>query len=151
MSMFDPAMFLEMTVTEANSTESIPVPEGEYLAVVTEVKARTWQSKTDAEKSGIALDITWEIDDANVKEVVGRDKVTVKQGIMLDLNEAGGLDVGKGRNVNLGRLREAVGLNVPGQPFSFTMLNGRVGKVQISHRVHEGQIFADVKGVAAAV
>ena len=149
-NMFDPAMFLEATINEANSTESIPVPVGEYVATITDVKARKWQAK-DQSSEGIALDVLWEIDDADVKELLGRAKVTVKQGIMLDLNEQGGLDIGKGRNVNLGRLREAVGLNVPGQPFSFFMLNGRPAKVLVEHRANGDQIFAEVKGVTKLV
>lgn len=151
MSTFDPAMFLETTFTEANSTVTIPVPVGEYMAVVEKVEARRWQSKEDPEKSGIALDIQWSVDDQGVKDFLGRDKVTVKQGVMLDLNEAGGLDVGAGKNVRLGRLREALGLNVPGQPFSFLMMTGRPAKVAVTHRVSGEDIFAEVSGVTSAV
>ena len=56
--------------------------------------------------------------------------------------------MGKGQNVGLGRLREAVGLNSPGQPFAFSMLTGRVAKVVVKHRIHEDKIFAEVKAVA---
>ena len=145
--MFNPDQFLDMQVTEANDTKTIPVPVGEYVAVAEEVKCRQWQSKQDPSKSGLTLDITWSVDDAAVKELLGRDKVTVRQGIMLDLTDSGGLDMGKGRNVGLGRLREAVGLNTPGQPFSFSMLVGRVAKVSVSHRIDGENIYAEVKGV----
>jgi hypothetical protein len=139
---------LDMSVDQANDTKVIPVPVGEYIAVCTEVKARPWSSKSDPSKSGIALDLQWSIDDANVKALLGRDDVKVKQGVMLDLTESGGLDMGKGRNVGLGRLREAVGLNTPGQPFSVTMVQGRMAKVLISHRAVDDQIFSEVKAVA---
>jgi hypothetical protein len=148
MSMFSPEQFLDMSVDQANDTKVIPVPVGEYIAVCTEVKARPWSSKSDPSKSGIALDLQWSIDDANVKALLGRDDVKVKQGVMLDLTESGGLDMGKGRNVGLGRLREAVGLNTPGQPFSVTMVQGRMAKVLISHRAVDDQIFSEVKAVA---
>lgn len=146
--MFSPEQFLDMQVTESNDTRTIPVPVGEYTAVAEEVKCRQWQSKKDPSMAGLTLDITWSVDDAAVKELLGRDKVTVKQGIMLDLTDAGGLDMGKGRNVGLGRLREALGLNTPGQPFSFMMVSGRVAKISVSHRIDGENIYAEVKGVA---
>ena len=146
--MFNPEQFLDMQVTESNDTKTIPVPVGEYTAVAEEVKCRQWQSKQDPSKSGLTLDITWSVDDAAVKELLGRDKVTVRQGIMLDITDSGGLDMGKGRNVGLGRLREATGLNVPGQPFAFPMLEGQVAKIKVTHRLHEGNTYDEVKQVA---
>ena len=146
--MFNPDQFLDMQVTESNDTKVIPVPVGEYIAVISEVKCRQWQSKKDPSVSGLALDLIWDIDDSAVKELLGRDKVTVKQGCMLDITDSGGLAMGKGRNVGLGRLREATGLNTPGQPFSFSMLNGRLAKVSVSHRIDGEQIFSEVKQVA---
>ncbi len=124
------------------------MPPGEYIAVVKEVKIRPWQSKADPSKAGIALDLQWTLDDAGVKTLLGRDEVSVKQGVMLDLSEAGGLDMGKGRNISLGRLREACGLNSPGQPFSVTMLTGRMARVKVEHRVDGENIYAEVKQVA---
>ena len=146
--MFNPEQFLDMQVTDSNDTKSIPVPVGEYTAVAEEVKCRQWQSKQDPSKSGLTLDITWSIDDAVVKELLGRDKVTVRQGIMLDVTDSGGLDMGKGRNIGLGKLREGLNLNVPGQPFAFSMIPGRVAKVSVTHRIDGENIYAEVKGVA---
>lgn len=146
--MFNPDTFLQATTTEVNDTKKIPCPAGEYIAVVEKVEARPWQSK-DGLKSGVALDITWAIDDPAVKETVGRDNVQVRQGLMLDLLDSGGLDMGKGKNIALGRLREATGLNVPGQPFSPTMFAGRAAKVTVSHRVDGEDIYDEIKKVAA--
>lgn len=146
--MFSPDQFLDMQVTESNDTETLQVPVGEYTAVVGEVKVRPWQSKDDPSKAGMALDLSWEIDDQGVKDYMGRDKITVKQGIMLDLTESGGLDFGKGRNANLGRLREALNLNTPGAPFAFSMLAGRVGKVSVTHRIAKDALFAEIRNVA---
>lgn len=146
MGSFDPSLFLNSTFTEANATQSEPIDEGEYNAVPEKVECRQWTSK-DGSKSGLALDITWAIDDASVKAKLGREKVTVRQGIMLDMNEQGGLDMGKGRNVTLGRLRDALGLNVNGQPFSFNMITGRPAKIKVSQRPDGDAIYNDVKGV----
>jgi hypothetical protein len=146
--MFNPDTFLQGTVTEANDTKKIPCPVGEYIAIAEKVEARPWQSK-DGTKSGVALDITWTIDDPAVKEVVSRDTVQVRQGIMLDLLDNGFLDMGKGKNIGLGRVREAVGLNAPGQPFTPAMIQGRPAKVTVSHRVDGEDIFDEIKKVAA--
>ncbi len=155
MSNFDPQAFLSMTFTDANSTSYQPIPVGEYVAVVEAAEIRPWQTK-DGSKSGLALDVKWSIDDAGVKEKMGRDVVAVTQGIMLDLTPQGGLDFGPGRNVNLGRLREAVGLNEKGKPFAFTMLIGKVARITIGHKpatgaaAKPGDVFSDVTGVAKA-
>lgn len=146
--MFNPEEFLDQQIVESNSTQTVPVPVGDYMAIPTDVKCRSWQSKNDPSMSGLALDIIWEIDSPELKELLGRDKVTAKQGVMLDINDAGQLDMGKGRNVGLGRLREALGLNNPGQPFSFTMIPGRPAIIKIAHRIDGENIYAEVKGVA---
>jgi hypothetical protein len=146
--MFDPSQFLDIQLTETNDTKVTPVPEGEYTAVVKEITSRTWSSKSDPTKSGVTLDLIWSLDDSNVRQLLGRDEVTVKQGVMLDLTDAGGLDMGKGRNVGLGRLREAFDLNKPGVPFSPSMFAGRVAKVSVKHRIVDENIYAEVKGVA---
>lgn len=146
--MFDPNQFLDQNITDANDTKTIPVPTGEFIAVAEKVECRTWQSKKDPSKSGITLDITWNVDDQAVRDLLGRDKVTVRQGIMLDITDSGSLDMGRGRNVGLGRLREGLGMNVPGQPFAFNLIPGRMAKVLIEHRVEGENIYAEVRGVA---
>lgn len=145
--MFDPQAFLDMQVTETNDTQIVPVPVGEYTAIVDKIEIKTWQSR-DGAGSGLKLNILWSIDDENVKALLGRDTVKVKQDIMLDLTDSGALDMSKGRNINLGRLREATNLNQAGQPFSFPMLQGRLAKVSVSHRINDGVPYAEVKAVA---
>ena len=66
---------------------------------------------------------------------------------MLDLAATGGLDMSEGKNVALGRLREALGLNDPSQSFSFHQLPGLMGRVNVTHRVVGEDTFADVKAV----
>lgn len=148
MSAFDPDLFLSQTVDQANDTKVVPCPAGEFTGIVKEFKARQWTAKNDPSNTGVTLDITWTVDDEGVRQVLDRSEVTVRQGIMLDVTEAGALDLGKGKNVGLGRLREALGLNVPGQPFAFSMLTGQIAKLTVSHRVVGEDIFADVKMVA---
>lgn len=137
---FDPSVFESQQFTDANDTKYVAIPEGEYTGLIKEKKIRN-------EKGYTILDIQWIIDDQGVKDLTGMKEPTVRQSIFLDVTPNGGLDFGKGKNVKFGRLREAVGLNTPGQPFSFGMLEGRPARVSIKHRMHEGDVFADVKEV----
>ena len=148
-SQFDPQAFLQATFEESNSTESIPVPVGEYPAMAEKVDITPWASR-DGTKSGLKLQILWNIMDDSVREVTGRAENKVRQDIMLDLTDSGMLDMGKGMNVRLGKLREAVGLNQAGQPFGFPMIQGRMAKTKIKHRMGEqpGEIFAEVEAVS---
>lgn len=143
---FDAQAFLDATITSANDTKITPVPVGEYMGIVDKVSPRQWQSK-DGSQSGVALDIIWLVEDSGVKQLLGRETVTVKQGIMLDLAN-GGLDLSKGKNVGLGRLREAVGKNDEGSQFSFSMLPGLSAKISVTHRINGDDTFAEVKAVA---
>lgn len=146
---FDPNTFLNAQFDETNDTKVIPVPAGEYLAISEKVDIKSWASK-DGSSSGIKLEIVWDIQDENVKALLGRDSVKVTQQQMLDLTETGALDMGKGKNVGLGRIREALDLNVPGQPFSFAMIQGRMAKVVVSHRTAGEDIYAEIKKIAKA-
>lgn len=150
---FDPLAFLQQTTSEQGSIISVPIPVGEYVAVVEKVDARPWQGKADPTKSGIAIDLVYNIDDAKVKETLGRPKVTITQGIMVDLTEQGQLNMGKGFNIALNRVREATGLNVAGSPFAPSMFQGKVVKVTVGHRPSDrpqdppGTVFSEVVGV----
>lgn len=146
--MFDTDSFLNASIQGSNSTKTIPVPEGDYTGVVEKIEPRQWQSR-DGSKTGISLDVQWLIEDQGVKEFLGRDTVTCKQGIMLDLTPDGSLDMAPGKNVGLGRLREAINQNDPSKPFSFHDVPGQMAKVKVKHRTTEdGDTFAEVKGVA---
>lgn len=148
--MFDPQQFLDTPVTDANSTSIQPVPEGEFVAIIEKAEVRAWQGKKDPTQAGLALDVIFNIDDANLKQQLDREKISVKYGIMLDLSPTGGLDMGKGKNVKLGRLREAVGLNKPGQPFKMTDLVGCMAKIAVTQRIDGEEVYNDVKAVTKA-
>ena len=154
MSTFDPNTFLNTTLTESNSTVAVPCPPGEYHAVTTEVpKFRENQGTKDPTKSYLSLDVLWEISDPAVVEVTSRNPTKVRQSILIDRNEAGGIDVAKGKNVALGRLREALGMNEPGKPFSFTNLAGQSAKVTVVNRPDPNdpdRVYDEVKAVARA-
>lgn len=141
MSTFDPEAFLSTTTEEANETQFQPIPEGEYNAVIMKLDART-------PKGNSILDVTWEIDDEGVRASTGMDSPRVRQSIFLDINEQGGLESGPNKNVQLGKLREALGQNNPGRPWAPSMMEGQVARISVKHRIVEDNVYSDVKGVA---
>ena len=147
---FDPNSFLSAAITSANDTKLVPVPVGDYQAIIEKVAPRQWQSK-DGSQTGIALDVFWSVEDADVKAILGRDTVTVKQGIMLDtITGPNGLELdgAKGKNIGLGRLREAVYKNNEGEAFTFDMLPGLMARVHVTHRIAGDDTFSEVRSVS---
>jgi len=144
---FDPTAFLNQTFDEALDTKLIPCPVGEYLAIADKVEVKEWSSK-DGSSSGLKVEILWDIQNDDVKSLIGRDSVKVSQQQMLDLTEDSNLDLGKGKNVGLGRIREALDMNTPGEPFAFGMIQGRMATVKVSHRTYNDDIFAEIKAIA---
>lgn len=103
--------------TAAVDTEYRPIPQGKYMAVIEKVDGRRTEKqdeKTGEMRAYTNLDVTWNIQDEQVKVELQREKVTVRQGIFLELNPQGKIDTGPGKNVPLGRLRAALGQNQPG-------------------------------------
>ena len=148
---FDADTFLSSSVAGSNSTKVIPCPPGEFFAVIEKIGARQVQSK-DGSETRVVLEVSWLVEDDGAKAATGRDSVSVKQGIFLDLDALGGVDTKEGTNVSLGRLRAALGLNDPSEPFSFQMLPGRTAKIQVTHRddpKDPENKFADVRSVVA--
>lgn len=151
-SSFDPELFLQTETTDSSSTEFTPFPEGEHVAVVKEVKGRLVEGK-DGKPSRPVMDVTWECSSPEVQEALGREAGTIRQTVWLDMMAGGGLDMGKGRNVQLGRLREALGQNEPGRPWSPLNLVGGVAQITVTHTPNpngDGSVFANVTAVATA-
>lgn len=144
---FDPNTFLNATFTEANDTKVTPCPVGEYTAIAEKVDVKPWASR-DGSSSGLKVEITWDLQDENVKQLLGRETIRVRQQQMLDLTDTGMLDTGKGKNVGLGRIREALDLNTPGEPFAFSMIQGRIATVKVSHRINGEDVYDEIKAIA---
>jgi|JI10StandDraft_1071094.scaffolds.fasta_scaffold76519_5 hypothetical protein len=144
MSAFNPDTFLNTETDSANSSTYTPVPEGEFNAAIKAIKPRVL---TDGRA---ILDVTWTVDDEIARNETGMAEPSVRQTLWLDTTESGGLDFGKGKNVGLGRLREAVGQNQAGKPWAPGMLVGQVAKVKVGHSIDKRDgvtINADVKAV----
>lgn len=138
---FDPDLFMNQETEDANSTEFTPIPAGEYTAVIDHVDPKV------TPKGSPLLEVFWKIDAPGVEDA---HEKTVKQAIWLDITSTGGLESGKGKNVALGRLREALGQNKAGQKWNPGMLAGNVAKINVKHRAGDGDaIYSEVKGVTA--
>lgn len=148
MAHFDAEAFQNSVITESNSTRTIPWPQGEYVGTIKKAEVRSG-TISKGERQGqpwAGVSVQVEVDRSLLPE--GASSVASGM-VMLDLTDAGGLDTRPGRNVNLGRLREAAGLNTPGQPFSFGMLEGRTVKVTTGTRTdpNDAEIqYTEIKG-----
>ena len=138
---FDPDQFLNQTLTSATSTEYVNVPDGEYPAVISKLSGRQSGDYT-------ILDIDWEIDDETVRELTGLPAPRVRQSVFLDFNGEA-LDDRKGKNITLGKLRDAVNQNVDGQEWSPNMLLGQIASVLVTSREYNEKTYNDIKSVAS--
>ena len=130
-SLFNADTFLEQTVTGAHETKYPVIPAGEYPAISKSIQAREMPNAKEPEKGPYTvLDIVWNIDDAGVKEETGLDSPSCRQSVFLELHE-GLIDMRAKKNIPLGRLREALGLNDPDAAFSFNDLVGQPAIVRI--------------------
>lgn len=151
-SQFDPQTFLDATTTEAQ-VKRPPLPAGSVLiGTISEITMRAWQGKKDPGQSGVAADLMIDLDLSATPDlqslVGGLPKITVKDGIMLDLNDGGMIDWGIGKNGKLRRYREALGMNTAGQPFNIRQMQGRQLRVKVKHRPYEGELYEEVDSVA---
>lgn len=146
MSSFNPDTFLNTETSEANATSYTPVPEGEFNASIKQIKPRVL---TDGRA---VLDVTWIVDDEQARQETGMAEPSVRQTLWLDTTESGGLDFGKGKNVGLGRLRDAVKQNASGKPWAPGMLIGQVAKIKVGHSIDKRDgvtVNAEVKAVTS--
>ncbi len=143
-SIFDPSLLEETIIDTANATSIEPVPEGEYTGLIDDYTFRDKIVTKYGER--VPLDIYWMIDDADLRKKFDRDVVTVKQGLLIEVNEDDSLAVGPGQNAALGRLRAA--LNMNGKGFSFLKLKGAgPARILVVHSVRSGETYSEVKKV----
>ena len=149
LSTFDPDLFLGGETTGGFETSYARVSPGEYSAMLDGTKVRKVNTN-DGEQA--VMDVTWLILDEEVKKETELERPTCRQGFFLDINDKGGLDRGKNKNVGLGRLLEALGIN-KGDKWSPEGLKGSLAVVRVEHKPNEGDPenpYANVTRVAAA-
>lgn len=150
---FNPEAFMNAVITDALDTAVTPCPPGEWIGTATDIKVNSGIIGK-GERTGepwANVNVTWEITDPAVAAITKRDKTRVRQSVMLDLDSNGNLDLSKGRNIGLGKLRAAVDLNQPGQPFSPMMIVGRSARLNVVHSLDNRDgvtLQAEVRSVA---
>lgn len=131
----------------------IPIPPNDYIGIINKIDARQWTSQKDTSKSGVALDITIQLDlPFEVQQECQMDKplFNMRDSIMLDLTESGSLDQGPGKNRRLRQYREATHQNELGKPFSPKDLLGQLVKVRVVHELYEDQPIEKITAITEA-
>lgn len=133
-SQFNPDLFLQTSYSEQTSTKTEPLPDGEYTALIKTLIPRQVQGKQDASKLYVFLDMELEIPlNGELQSKLGREKSVIRHSIGIDMTESGAIDMAKGKNVQLGRLREAANQNVLGEPWTPAQLVNRLVKAKVGH------------------
>lgn len=143
---FNPEELLNAETSAEMSTQVMPIPARDHRAVISEVNFRSVDTKNGP---STVMDVDWEIDNPGLAEELGRKSLRSRQTLWLDLTPSGDFDTGKGKNVGLGRLREAVGQNGP-QPWKPSMLVGQAATVKIVHKPSDDgtRVYDNVVAVA---
>lgn len=89
------------------------VPDGKYEAMIDATDINTWFGKELTREDGtvsLPFNVPFVIQDEELKKRLGRNKISVRATIWLDMDN-GKPSSGKGKNVTLGQLRDALGQN----------------------------------------
>ena len=150
-SMFDPEAFLDATLPGGNSTKREIVPMGAYKAHVGKLVVKGGTISKEGENYGKpwrALNIQWVIENQAVNDLLDLPRVTVYDSVFLDLDDEGQIAMSKGKNIKLGKLREAIGLN--SGPVQFRAFEGRPATISVGHEPYKEDMQAVVKSYAKA-
>jgi hypothetical protein len=158
-SSFDPNVFLDAQITEANEKRP-PLPaenpsseDGLYLAVIGEIKTATGTIEK-GERSGqpwVSMLVPLRIQVPQEVQALGiNPELTLTDRVFLDLTPQGGLDNSKGKNRSQRVYRDACGMNKPGEPFAWRMLQGKTVRVKLTHELYDGAIQERIGGVFAS-
>jgi hypothetical protein len=153
--LFDPIELMNTPVV-ANATRRDPRPVGEAIAQIVKMDIKDGISRKPGkpETPWARLDLTLEVADPDYLALIpgNPEKVTMNLGVMLDMN-GGQIATGPNKNVRLGQLREACGVN--GQPLG--ALNGQMLRISVIQKPHykddgnpDGEFYGVVQDEVAA-
>lgn len=155
MTMFDPEAFVQQQQEVALDDKYTPIPENTYRGIIINdadnvnrqirVREMTIKKGPREGESAYVLDVPVKLDAPEVEEAHGK---VARYSAFLDINEAGALESGPNRNVQLGMLRSAVGQNDAAQPWKPLDLEGQLLTVKVEHD-KEGK-YANITEVAPA-
>ena len=152
---FNKEAFLNQTVEKVMDTSRPPFPEDihEDLQITKVDITDGIISKGDRKgKPWAQLNLTLGTNDPDIKaemKITDEDRMaTVRYDVFLDLDDDGNLDVGEGRNIGLGKLRQAVGQNNEDEWTIMDLHLATVPYTQVKHRFNDdGDAFANVTRV----
>lgn len=126
---FDANAFMQQTVEGVGSVTVTPIPGRRYIALIgndeKDVQVTAFTNRKTQEQ-GLRLAVTFNLidDDGMIKTAIdGRDPKITDSFFLDTIPGSYRLDMGKGKNVRLNRLRAAVGQNTGG-PWGIPMLKG---------------------------
>lgn len=125
----DLSHLLTTPIAEALETHLTPVPEGDCMGVISDLKPIIVDTKNGP---AAKLNVEWTVVDEGVLNGMGRETARVRQQLWLDVDEGGQLLTGPDKNIKLGQLMEVFGLNAAGN--GIEALNGKgPALLQIKH------------------
>jgi hypothetical protein len=128
---------LNDATTEANATVASLIPAGSRKFRIESCKIKKYERKKEPGiwDPYLVLGMDFAVDDevANNLDFKGMDKIIRTNMIRLDLNEAGKIATGPNKNVTLGQIRQAAGMNIAGVAFLPTNLVGCVIETIVKH------------------
>ena len=129
---FDPDTFMTQTVDEPLESERTLIPPGEYRMFIDDFNRDAFETFEFTYKRGALAGQEGKmhkftcpivVDDEEVKKAMGMERPKIYYQCTLDFDENGQLVTGPNRNIDLGKLRHAVGQNQPG-PWAISQLRG---------------------------
>lgn len=148
-SAFDPSVFLDAPVTEANEKRpNIPAenpdsPDGLYMAMIGEIKPDSGiiGKGENAGKPWASIVIPLKLQLPPQVQALGLPaEFQLTDRAFLDLTESGSIDNSKGKNRRQKDYRDATGTNKAGEVFTWRSLQGKAVKVKVVHELYEGNI-----------
>lgn len=130
---FNPESFLNSDIADANDTVEPELPRDEYEGQVDSINPRVIHPRSGGDPR-LLVEVVWELDDDKIQAIFDRS-IKVRQTLFIDTvgGPTGAIATGKGKNVQLGRLREALRQNQAGKPWNWQMLIGQRAMVTAAH------------------
>lgn len=137
-NLFDADTFLDSSAGGPLSTERTLIPEGTYSSCyIDDVKPQEGIIKS-GDREGqpwVRINFRWVLDDQALRDKLGRAEVKITQGVMIDLTTDGKLDFSKGKNIRLGKLRQALGINAG--DVQWRKFIGIPATIQVKHGINK--------------
>lgn len=150
MAKFNAESFLNQTIEAKLDTKRIPMPEGDH----DELRVADIQLKSGSKKEDGGIWVMANIKLVNIDPNVAAEmklgadaEPAIYWREFIDLDENGNIDVSDGKNIKLGKLRQALGQN---NDDSWTMLDmkGAVCGGRVKHKFNaEGDAYAELATV----